>query len=153
MERAHPLFHVFNEIGIIAQLSQRLFETVMPDGMTLAQFTVLNHFVRLGGEKSPAALADAFQVTRATMTSTLQRLEAKGLIAVRPDPEDGRAKIVALTEAGRAMRALCVARLDPAFSRLESKHGLADIDALMPHLVRLRHLLDEDRSTASTNPG
>ncbi|MGL5114751.1 MAG: MarR family winged helix-turn-helix transcriptional regulator [Beijerinckiaceae bacterium] len=152
MDRAHPLFPVFNEIGIIAQLSQKLFESVMPDGMTLAQFTVLNHFVRLGGEKSPAALADAFQVTRATMTSTLQRLEAKGFVAVRPDPEDGRGKIVTLTDEGREMRRLCVERLGPAFARLEGKHDLADIDALMPHLVRLRRLLDEDRAALPSNP-
>jgi hypothetical protein len=39
-------FRVFNEIGIIEQLSRNLFERVLPDGLTLPQFTVLNHFVR-----------------------------------------------------------------------------------------------------------
>jgi DNA-binding MarR family transcriptional regulator len=146
MERAHPLFPVFNEIGIIAQLSQRVFESVMPDGMTLAQFSVLNHFVRLGGERSPAALADAFQVTRATMTSTLHRLEAKGLIAVRPDPEDGRAKIVSITDQGRALHGECIARLGPSFARLEGSHDPADMTAILPLLVRLRKLLDADRA-------
>ena len=39
-------FRVMNEIGIISQLGATLFERVMPDGMTLAQFTVLNRFVQ-----------------------------------------------------------------------------------------------------------
>ncbi|MGH6951145.1 MAG: MarR family winged helix-turn-helix transcriptional regulator, partial [Vitreimonas sp.] len=64
-------FRALNEIGIINQLAQTIFERVMPAGMTLAQFIVLNHFVRLGGSRSPAELASAFQLTRATMTSTL----------------------------------------------------------------------------------
>src|SRR3712207_5255456 len=50
-------FRVFNEIGIIEQLSRTMFERVMPDGLTVPQFSVLNHFVRLGGERSPAQLA------------------------------------------------------------------------------------------------
>jgi DNA-binding MarR family transcriptional regulator len=63
----------------------------------LALFTVLYHFTRLGGERSPAAQADVCQVTRATMTSTLQRLECKGLISVVPDHADGRGKLVSMT--------------------------------------------------------
>ena len=42
-------FKFFNEIGIIAQLSGNKLERVLPEGMSLAQFTVLNHFCRLGG--------------------------------------------------------------------------------------------------------
>jgi DNA-binding MarR family transcriptional regulator len=145
MDRAHPLFPVFNEIGIIAQLSQRLFESVMPAGMTLAQFSVLNHFVRLGGDRTPAALADAFQVTRATMTSTLQKLEAKGLIRIVPDADDGRSKRVSLTDEGRSMRDSCVIALEPEFTRLEGSVHIASITALTPHLTELRRVLDAQR--------
>jgi DNA-binding MarR family transcriptional regulator len=141
-----PIFRLFNEIGIIAQLSSRLFESVMPPGMTLAQFTVLNHFVRLGGARSPAALADAFQVTRATMTSTLGRLEAKGLVAVTPDPDDGRGKRVVLTEAGRAMRERCIASLAPRLARLEDRIDDDEAAALLPALLHLRRVLDADRA-------
>ena len=84
MNTTIPAFELFNEIGIINQLSTTMFERVLPKGMTQAQFTVLNHFVRLGHqERSPAQLAFAFQVTRPTMTSTLTRMERAGLIAIR----------------------------------------------------------------------
>jgi DNA-binding MarR family transcriptional regulator len=141
-----PLFRLFNEIGIIAQLAERLFESVMPKGMTLAQFSVLNHFTRLGGERTPAALADAFQVTRATMTSTLQKLEAKGLVAVAGDPEDGRSKRVSITGAGRAMRDACIAALGPEIGRLEKLMDASSATAILPELKRLRGILDADRN-------
>lgn len=140
-----PLFAFFNEIGIIEQLARNRFEQVMPHGMTLPQFTVLNHFVRLGGEYSPLALARAFQVSKGTMTNTLQRLEGKGLIAIRPDPEDGRAKIVAITEAGRAARADAIAALAPALREMAQDFTTEEIAAALPLLSRMRAWLDRDR--------
>lgn len=142
-------FQILNEIGIIAQLSQTIFERVMPPGITLPQFTVLNHFARLGGTRSPAELASAFQVTRATMTSTLQRLEGKGLVSITPDPADGRGKRVALTEAGLAMRQRCIAALGPELARLETRDEDSASGILLEGLVRLRKHLDGSRQTGS----
>ena len=72
------IFHVFNEIGIIEQLARNVFEQVLPDGLKVSQFSILNHFVRLGDDKNPVDLARAFQVTKGAMTNTLQRLEGRG---------------------------------------------------------------------------
>ncbi|MCZ8313624.1 MarR family transcriptional regulator [Phreatobacter sp.] len=139
------VFRVFNEIGIIAQLSGNAFERVMPDGMTLAQFTVLNHFVRLGGSKRPSDLARAFQVTKATMTSTLQRMEPKGLVAIVPDDTDGRGRKVTITDAGRAMRADCIARLAPVLAAVLSATGEAAFAESLAPLARIRETLDRMR--------
>lgn len=136
-------FQVFNEIGIIEQLARNRVERVLP--ISLAQFSILNHFVRLGGERSPAGLADAFQVTRQTMTSTLQRLAAGGLVAIRPDPADGRARIVSITDAGRAMRHRCIAAQAPLLAELDKLLPARELAALLPTLTRLRMLLDASR--------
>lgn len=138
-------FQVFNEIGIIEQLARNRFERTLPSGLTLSQFSVLNHFVRLGGERSPASLASAFQVTRPTMTNTLQRLESAGLVAIRSDPGDGRAKIVTITEAGRALREACVAAQVPLLAELDALLPRDDLVALLPRLRKLRMLLDKAR--------
>ncbi|MGL5362190.1 MAG: MarR family winged helix-turn-helix transcriptional regulator [Bosea sp. (in: a-proteobacteria)] len=138
-------FRILNEIGIIAQLSQTVFERAMPSGMTLSQFTVLNHFARLGGMRSPAELASAFQVTRATMTSTLQRLEAKGFVAISPDPEDGRGKRVSLTDAGHGMRDQCIAALEPDLKRLAAMGFGERSEPLLDGLTNLRRELDASR--------
>ncbi len=139
-------FQFFNEIGIIDQLAVTIFERTMPRGMTPAQFGVLNHFVRLDiGEKSPAALASAFQVTRPTMTSTLGRLERAGLVRVRRDPADGRAKLVSITSNGRAMRDICVqavAQLAPMLAQIAKPDEFA---AILPLLRAIRLRLDAAR--------
>ena len=146
-EQGGPLFQLFNEVGIIAQLATTRFEKVMPRGMTLAQFSVLNHFVRLKHEsRAPHELARAFQVTKATMTSTLQKLEAKGLIDIKGDPEDGRAKRVRITEEGIATRNLCLANLKPALSRVAINLRPELLSQLLPQLVEVRQIMDQDRS-------
>ena len=88
------MFGFFNEIGIIAQLSGNAFEKVMTGGMTLSQFSVLNHLARLGGNRTPLQIARAMQVTKGTMTNTLGHLERARHISVRPDERDGRSKRV-----------------------------------------------------------
>jgi DNA-binding MarR family transcriptional regulator len=138
-------FKVLNEIGIIAQLSGARFAALLPEGLSLAGFTTLNHLVRLGDGKTPVQLARAFQVTKATMTHTLQRLESRRLIVLRADPTDGRSKRVDLTPAGRAMREDCIARLAPTLQALDQDLADADLPAVLPALSRLRVWLDRAR--------
>ena len=136
---------MLNEIGIIAQLATNTFERRMPEGMTMAQFTVLNHFARLGGERSPNELARAFQVTKGTMTSTLQRVEAHGWITIRPDAKDGRAKRVAITPSGRRARDTAIRALAPALAELATALSDESFEAALPFLTRLRAHLDQAR--------
>lgn len=136
-------FEVFNEIGIIDQLAGAMLASALPAGMTQAQFTVLNHFVRLEVvEKSPADLANAFQLTRPTMTSTLSRMERAGLVTIRPDPADGRAKLVSLTSEGRAMRETCISALLPLLPLINSVVSNAELSTLLPALRKIRVKLD-----------
>ena len=140
------IYRFFTEIGIIHQLAHNKLERELLTGMTMAQFTVLQHFARLGGERTPLALARAMQVTKGTMTNTLQRLEAGGLIKVRPDPSDGRGKLVSLTPEGRAVRDQAVARIQPELDRIQAVIGIQSIDDAMPFLQKMRAFLDEDRN-------
>lgn len=146
MTRADPtIFQLLNEIAIIEQLSRNALERVLPDGLRQPHFAVLNHLVRLGDGKSPIALARAFQTAKAAMTNTLQRLEARGLIRLEPDPKDGRGKRVFLTEAGREMRERAVAAVGPMMAALADTLPEAEASALLPPLRRLRAHLDAAR--------
>lgn len=138
-------FQLFNEIGIIAQLSANRFERVLPHGMTLAQFSLLNHCVRLGDGWTPARLAAAFQVTRGTMTSTLQKLEAKGFIRIDPDPDDARSKRVFLTPAGKQARDASLKALAPELAQLPEGFPPELAAEILPALERLRIWLDTHR--------
>jgi DNA-binding MarR family transcriptional regulator len=139
------LFAVFNEIGIIEQLARTRFEAAMPDGLLMPHFIVLNHLVRLGDDKSLKSLAFAFQVSKGAMTNTIQRLERRGFVDVKPDPRDGRGKRVFITDAGRAVRAEAIRGLAPAFRALAQDPGLTAFEAVLPHLETIRRSLDAMR--------
>ena len=138
-------FRFMNEIAIIDQLGSRIFERVMPDGMTLPQFAVLNHFVRLQRPSSPQKLASAFQLTKGAMTNTLQHLQSKGYVRVTPDEKDRRAKVVTITPEGSAARDKAIAALEPILRTMASAISAADIEAALPILVRVRSFLDAER--------
>lgn len=54
------------------------------------------------GEKgvAPSELAAKVGVTRATISNMLRRMERDGLVDIKPAAQDGRAKVVSLTQAG-----------------------------------------------------
>ncbi|XUU61601.1 MarR family winged helix-turn-helix transcriptional regulator [Erythrobacter sp. HA6-11] len=147
MSSPDPLaFKVFNEIGIIDQLATHAFTQALPRNMTVAQFGVLNHFVRLGHAwQTPAQLAEAFQVARPTMSNTLARMDKAGLVEITSDPEDGRSKRVSVTNKGRAVRADCVARLAGPLQDVQQKVPRETLEKLDPLLTQLREILDEMR--------
>ncbi len=140
-----PIYQFFNELGIIEQLSTTHLERELPGGLTKAQFGVLNHMVRLGKEESPAELASAFQVSRPSMTNTIQKLEAKGYVKVVGNPSDGRSKIVVISDAGVAIRGQALAALAPLFVQIGEALGADDFAAAVPFLQKVRIYLDENR--------
>ncbi len=146
MAKTAIAFDFFNEIGIIDQLAGTILERALPAGMTRAQFAVLNHFVRLDHhDRSPAQLASAFQVTRPTMTSTLSRLARDGLVAIRDDPADGRAKLVSLTPQGRAARDAAMIAVGTVLPLLDGILDPGEVETILPILRRLRMALDAAR--------
>lgn len=145
--RVRRAFALFTEIGIIAQLSRAMFERRLPDGLTLPHFTVVNHLARLGDGRTPGELARAFQTPKASMTNTLAGLERRGLVAIRPDARDARARRVMLTEAGRAFRDRAILALGPDVAALADALRPERIDLLLPELAALRQALDAARAS------
>lgn len=140
-------FSLFNEIGIIQQLSRAMFEARLPDGVTVPHFSVLNHLIRVGDGPTPLKLANAFQVPKTTMTHTLAGLAERGWIEMRPNPNDGRSKRVFLTEAGRAFRDAAIALLDPDIEWLSEAIATDSVMEVVPRLAEIRALLDARRDT------
>ena len=139
------LFAVFNEIGIINQLSSAVFQARLPEGMHISHFGVLNHLARLGDGRTPLSIANAFQVPKTTMTHTLAVLEKRRLINMAPNPEDGRSKVVMLTEAGLKARQDAIAAMTGPLHRLTEGLGHELLSELLPRLEVLRKFLDDNR--------
>lgn len=140
------LFVFFNEIGIINQLATTQLERALPDGLKTSHFGVLSHFVRLGDNKTPAQLAGAFQVTKGAMTNTLQKLEERGLVRIKTNPEDGRSKLVTITAKGRRVRDEAIEAVAPYLAGLTELIPQAKIEKVLPTLQEVRKILDEARN-------
>lgn len=141
------LFRLFNEIGILEQLSRALLEARLPDGLIAPHFAVVNSLVRVKDGRTPLELARAFQVPKTTMTHTLAGLEKHGLVEMRPNPQDGRSKLVWLTARGRAFRQKAIDDLGPVFQDLAGGLDTEKLETILPVLEELRAFLDERRNT------
>jgi DNA-binding MarR family transcriptional regulator len=142
---ATELFALFNEIGIIEQLGRTRLEAHLPDGLIAPHFTVLNHLIRVGDGTTPLAMARAFQVPKTSLTHTLQGLERRGFIEMRPNPEDGRSKTVWITPAGRRLREGVIAGLGPELAELMTRIGADRLMSVHPVLTELRKVMDAAR--------
>jgi DNA-binding MarR family transcriptional regulator len=138
-------FQFFTEIGILNQLSRAGFEAYLPKGITLAHFSVLNHLVRLGDGQTPLQIAKAFQLPKTTMTHTLSVLEKRGLIVMRPNPDDGRSKAVILTDLGRKFRDDAITSSTPFFASFANRFPPEKLKEVLPLLAEMRGFLDKER--------
>lgn len=135
---------LFGELFMADQLARNRISRVLPRGMQLSHFSVLNHLARINDERTPAQLAKAFHVTRGAMTNTLTKLEWAGHIHIRPDWEDARQKFVAISPSGRAARDSAVATVVPLIGEVVQGLGAERVRALVSVLRELRVKLEED---------
>lgn len=75
---------------------RRVPSVELTPAQSTALTTVLDHGPLRMGE-----LADREQIRMPTATAIIRRVEKLGLVQRRPDPDDGRAVLVELTESGR----------------------------------------------------
>jgi DNA-binding MarR family transcriptional regulator len=129
---------LFSEILAVDQLARASVARVLPKGMELSHFSVLNHLANAGAERSPAQLAKTFHLTRGAMTNTLHKLEWAGWVHVRPDWDDARRKMVAISPSGLAARDAALAAIAPVIADVVTKVGEDKAKAVLPVLREMR---------------
>ncbi|MFD1160267.1 MarR family winged helix-turn-helix transcriptional regulator [Roseovarius aestuarii] len=133
---------LFSEILTNDQLIRNRLSRVLPKGMEVSHFSVLNHLAHLNDERSPAQLAKNFHVTRGAMTNTLSKLELAGYVHIRPDWDDARRKKVAISPAGRTAREAAISAIAPMISEMVADLGEDKVRATLPVMRELRGRLE-----------
>lgn len=133
-----------SEIIATDQLLRNTLGRVLPKGMEISHFSVLSHLAHTNVEKTPAQLAKTFHVTKGAMTNTLNKLEWAGYIHIRPDWEDARRKLVAISPAGRRARDGALSSIDPLIRALVKESGAESVKAALPVLRDLRSKLEKE---------
>ena len=129
---------LFGEILALDQLVRARLAKVLPKGMELSHFSVLNQLSHTKIERTPAQIAKSFRVTRGAITNTLNKLELSGYIHIRPDWEDARQKMVSISPAGVVARNNALAAVTPIINELISEMGEERLKAIVPSLRDLR---------------
>ena len=111
-------------------LSRRFDEALRPTGITSGQFSLLN---ALNRPKPPTLgpVAQLLAMDRTTLTAALKPLERDGLVTIARDPEDGRNRLLCLTEKGREVLAAAVPIWRDLHAVIE-----ADLPELQPAALR-----------------
>ena len=144
-KRLDIFFRLFNEIGILSQLSRAMFEARLEHGFLLPHFSVLNHLIRVGDGKTPLSLSRAFQVPKASMTHTLAGLNEAGYIETRENERDKRSKLIYITQAGREFRDSAIQGFAPDVEELAQYFDEEDAESIVPVLQELREIMDRMR--------
>jgi DNA-binding MarR family transcriptional regulator len=139
----HPEVLVFDEIGLIEAGVRTIITRCLPVGVTYPQFEVMNYLMRRGEGQTPAAIAQALQMTPGAITNTLQRMEATGLASVVPDALDRRKKRVTLTTEGRATYFRAMAAIKPRMASLREGFTSKEFREVLPFLRALRSWMAE----------
>ncbi len=133
-----------SEILTAEQLLRATLSRVLPKGMEVSHFSVLNQLARQGTERTPAQLAKSFHLTRGAMTNTLGKLETAGYIHIRPDWDDARRKLVTISPAGRTARDAALVAIGPVIEEIAADLGEDKVRAVLPILRGLRSKLETD---------
>ena len=134
-----PTLEIADLLGqVVRRLHRGTNEALAPLGLSRAQSRVVR--LLADGPLRMATIADRLAVVPRTVTDLVDGVEAAGLVARHPDPEDRRSTRVALTAGGQ----LLLERLEVA-RRESAERALGRLDpADRVVLVRLlRHLAAE----------
>lgn len=132
---------LFSEVLAADQMVRNRLSRVLPKGMEISHFSVLNQLAWLESERTPAQLAETFNVTRGAMTNTLNRLEWAGYVHIRPDWDDARRKMVGISPAGLRAREQALSGIAPMIAEVIDNLGEDRVRETLPILRELRQRL------------
>lgn len=140
----------------LARITRRLAAAERPvldrHGLSMWQYIVLSH---LAQEPAPTqlALAQAIGYDKTRLIVLLDDLERRTLIVRAPDPNDRRARIIALTQAGAQLNAAAQRDIQAIEDQLLSALQITERHALQTALSRLDERPPSGRRTDDASPG
>jgi MarR family transcriptional regulator for hemolysin len=116
--------------------------TTEAHGVSEAKALPLVLIGRLGGEPRQTTLAEAVGIEGPSLVRLLDQLEAAGLVVRKEDPTDRRAKVLSLTDTGRAVVARIEADLDRLRKAVFAGVSAADLEASLRVFQAIQDHLD-----------
>jgi len=137
-----------------APISQLLLTTAHRLAIEMSHALVFEHVSTMGliaaqiiGKEpcSPRDLAAALGCSRPAATQLVDRLEREGLVERLPDPHDGRAKVLRLTERGRQHVGLAAQAFEGTMEQFTTQFTREEHETLRSLLAKLERGADYHR--------
>ncbi len=122
---------------VYARLAERGFPDIRPAHSSLFRYV-------LPGGSRVTDLAERAGMTKQSMAYLAQSLADLGYVAIAPDPQDGRAKLVRLTERGETVWRTLVDLSGEAETEAAERLGADRVEALKAALVDLAAAVDDE---------
>ena len=137
------------QLVIVARRFRRVMDSALAEhGLTDATALPLRYLAWLDAGIRQKELAERLDIEAPSLVQVLDQLGAMGLVERREDPQDRRAKIVCVTEKGRALHAAFAGKLAALREGIFAGTGADDIAAGLRLLARIEaNLLDPDLPT------
>lgn len=116
---------------------------VAPIGLTSARWQVLGAIVLLDEPAPVVRIADAMGLARQSVQRLVDEMERAGILAFRPNPHHKRAKLVVLTEEGRALYGAAAKLQKPWAAALAAGIDSAALQSATAALAQLRARLEQ----------
>lgn len=125
----------------IARLRIRIYDATIKDtGLTHAQVFVINHLLKKNG-MSQVELAGVLGMGVVGVSELVDRMEQRGWVERRPDPNDKRAKQVWLCARVKRLLPKVLAAIHALNAQTVEGLSKREIDALITNLQRIRRNL------------
>ncbi len=111
------------------RITQIYDEALTGSGLTVGQFGIIGRLRRRRGV-GIADLAHQLTLDASTLSRLIRPLAQQGLLDVRPDPDDGRAKLLWLTDAGAERVRAAQQQWEVAQASVSARLGEARLAAL-----------------------
>ena len=124
-------------LGRLGRLTDSMTTDICAEAATTpAEIRVLAYLVHAPEHTArPSDVARFVVQTSGGLTATLSRLESAVLIERRPDPTDGRGKLVVLSEDGRRLHDTVITRLTDATAAAVADLDLDDVGTHVRDLI------------------
>lgn len=99
VDQSTAVFHLLQDMGKVMRIFQS--ETVLCEGVTFAQFCILDHVAARGGTLELSELHGLLSVEKSTTTRMVSPLIKRGLVTKDKSVHDSRAIELALTAKGK----------------------------------------------------
>ncbi len=143
LPRPHGFLPWLQVVRCYQKASRRLSERLAPLDLTNAQLDVLANLLAAPPEGlTQDQLGQRLLVTKGNVSGLLDRLGERSLVARRPNPQDGRSKLVQLTPTGVALAEQAVQVQRDFIAGLMQPLTEADLERLSYVLEQVEERLD-----------